>query len=792
MHRLKRVWTGANRLLWRHCLRHWLFLLFLSSLAFGFFGFLRANAAVCNHGLDAWLDSAYRTLQMFGLNFDLPQGPGGEVAPINGFIHVSRILAAIVAFGAVLSVFFQSFFDWIALRFQSFLVPHRRYLLLGFGEINRAFASELRARRSWVWITAVDRNVDAVDRRIARDLGIRLIEADLSDPQTLRRIFPDRAARVIVAAGEDQQTVEIAASIAPIVEAGLHRRGGMAPWWVIQTVRRGITRGVAALARSVEADPPRRPFGEDLDGRHLLTAHVGDLRLMADLIEAQDLSYRHVSGFRPFNVKLEAARALVRQARFIQKARDAGQRRVHLVLLGMGAQGEALLTEALMSSTAADLAPPKITVLDLDHQAVEERLRAHYPRLMDNTLSGIDSKARCEGWEPVTVRPFNVAQTDFTRCAILDELDDSADPPTAWIFACGGDRVNQSAAIRLELAMRQRCRKPAPIHVRLWGAGLRPGSSERPNPFGLIRTFGDIERTIAAALILEPEVETWARRIHEAYQTWTQPAAATTPVQPNISPFRDRWLALSEMNREANRRVARNLPLKLAELGLDWRTHFSGRADQTDLVPSVPVIGPVKDALDGIARLRRSQEPFVPEADVADDPLARFAVVEHMLWMIERVRNGWVPGPRDNLRRRHDKIAPMHRLDGQTQGYDLSALGMVIEKQGAPEEAAQAKLRHVVSLNLSDATPLPAGMDRATVLKLIYRAGGGAVSEPVRLAVESWSRKAHACRLHLVLVDPVEVPLSEKDRVAVWLDALITHLPPQIEVELTALWPRDR
>ncbi len=173
--------------------------------------------------------------------------------------------------------------------------------------------------------------------------------------------------------------------------------------------------------------------------------------------------------FRPFNMDQGAALAFTNSAQLIRTVREQAQPRVHLVIIGLGNLGEAILVDTLMNSCAYDLLSPKVTVLDVNRKAVAGRIRAAYPRLLETSLDRMADPAGGRKYEALPVIEFhkiNLDAVDFIQDPLLAAPEDAAEPPTAWAFCCGADRVNLSARMRLDLAMEQGGRNPVPFFLR--------------------------------------------------------------------------------------------------------------------------------------------------------------------------------------------------------------------------------------------------------------------------------------------------------------------------------------
>lgn len=732
------------------------------------------------------LDAIYRTLQSFGLNFEFPsctKSVGFAVeSRINSWLQLSRFLAFLVAVYAVISVFFSSAWNDLLLWLQIHFRDKDRLLLLGFGEVNLAVAIAQKDVRPALPITAVDRSFDAADRRLAHDLGIRLIEGDLSDAHTIHRIRPDRAARVVVALGDDIRTIEAATMIAPIVEKGIERR-------------------MARLAKPGIDRPP----GQTLLGQWPLKAHISEPALLASLTEARDLANRMDASFQPFNLRNEAATRLAYRADLVQRARDHGHGRVHLVIVGLGHQGEAILIETLLTAYAADLKPPKVTVLDRNAPEVEARMRATYPRLMENRVEAINGSQspECEGWTPIFFHNLDVDLTDFTCSDLLASLDGpgAIDHPTAWVFSCGDDCRNQSAALRLEVAMHQCARRSVPIYARRWGSDKHLSTEVGRSPLGLLEYFGGAVETVRFSQLLSLDDDAMARAIHAAYQAIDNPPQENSFLSAATDRFRQDWLDLPENLRSANRRPARHLNFKLRELGFDWRSFRKGEMpriaqDQAGKIRKriAEIIAKIRETPAAQAADQPATRVFLPN----DEALRKSALIEHTLWTVDRIANGWIQSPdgrRNNILRHQVHIRPFSELDPITQGYDLIALDTGLAH--ASSTAATAYERSVLRLSLDvPAMPDLAGNTQLDLIMDPAQIPSQDILDELASALQTWARdkRKRATRLHIILTHPVVLPpdrtRGHPESIAIKvLTEILLSLPPDLVIDVTRAYP---
>lgn len=657
-------------------------------------------------------EAVYRSLQLFVGEFYQPKGLGTDVA-INGWLHFARIAAPLATVVTVADAF-SSVIRLGIRRLWQITHSDRRDIVLGLGAVGHALIRHLVSEGRLV--TAVDQKIDSSDRALADDVGLLMIEGDLSERRVLEMAYLHKAQNIYVACGSDEANIEI-----------------------------------GALAASVLNDAQRRISGpgtvpsDDPDTK--LHVHLSSTRLVADLGDARDLGFVRGKDFTPFSLKTGVARDLMVQARFVQRAADLGQSRVHIVLCGLGDHGEALLIECLLTAYAANLAAPRITVFDKEAAHAEQRFAAGYSSLIDDGL-------------PEDVRPKihfvskDLETLDMENDEELKALDMSEAPPTAYVFACGNDLVNLSAGLRLEMAMQRLRRRAVPIHIRLWDRVIGPGDLAKEDPMSLLRTFGNARQTAERLLAEAPATEALARNLHKTYLAPRYEEESPTAAQARMD--KD-WANLPEHGRRSNFRVARQAASKLMALGLQWRSMDSG------VLPSLS-----EQTRTEIAGAKGNIDWSAQHSEGLEARLLASARAEHARWMIDRAIEGFRQGPhtegteheaqRDNDRRWHNLMKPFDQLEDGEKPSDLALLCTLLDRPADPE-APSAHWRKTAQVSLDTPEHIQgAALTEATELEVTVAASPDPARPEAFAALErvvkDWSSCDQACRLHLKVGTP--------------------------------------
>lgn len=705
-------------------------------------------------------DSAYRSLQHFGLNYSpLDADQVKNNTSENALVELSRYLAAVVAFWAVILLIGSTIYDsWLLHKQTAEWNVHRRIVLLGFGSMNTALARVLS--RHGVYLTVIAKEFSVSDRQFARDHAILLVEGDLAEWSTLKRAKVGKSTRIVVAAGGDATNVEIGTTAAGFVEAEQRR---------IENIENQF--------RRCGEPKTQRGYACDQRGDPVTQIHLTSVRTLADLSEARDIAYARGAAADFFSIKTEAARQLMRKARLPLRAFESGQDRVHVVIVGMGDQGEAILNEVLLSCWSANLNnQPRITVIEnAPVKNTVARLGAHRPRLMDPPEPNLPKPE-------IKVLELDAIAVDFGAATVLAKIE-TAGAPTAWVFTCGDDEVNLAAALRLEMAMRQGRRLPAPIYMRLWNAdidksGAATDSSfviESRNPLLFSQVFGSITTVLPESGIVRnllracgedasgSDIEHFAKLLHHEYLADVDREAALGAIASEasvserqayaeaIERFTTEWAALPSGVKEGNRRAVRHFATKLMDLGFRWQGMDNEWLPAFDRTIA-------KKWLEAIAAKPVADSFGASPPETLERRLFESARAEHERWIADRLLEGWSHGDRDNRARTHPNLVPFKELEEQKRPYDLTALRLLFDHAGHRANAPRAHEKASVEIRIetADAVTWPdlAALDAANEI-VVYLAKGAEIRladgarETLLSRVETWAAKDNAVRLRV-------------------------------------------
>jgi hypothetical protein len=309
-------------------------------------------------------------------------------------------------------------------------------------------------------------------------------------------------------------------------------------------------------------------------------------------------------------------------------ARDAGQPRIHALIVGFGAMGQAVFQDLIVNCRTLGLAAPRLTVIDPKASALEGVLRVRAPELdacaetafIDGEIGGR------------AVRPGPAA---------LGAALAGGGPITCAYICQADDAQALSAASMLQSLFRALDFGRPPIFVRLRAAGaLGEGGGEG---LDALTPFGDARTVLAVSEFLSDRPDALARAYHEAYRASLTLALRNDP--RNRVAFD--WDRLDETYRQANRDAVAHIPAKLASAGIDparWR------------------------GVAGLPRLAPGERLYQGAAD-----LERLAELEHERWNAQRRMDGWRHtdgAKKDDARRRHPSLKGYEALTDEVKEYD--------------------------------------------------------------------------------------------------------------------------
>jgi RyR domain len=330
---------------------------------------------------------------------------------------------------------------------------------------------------------------------------------------------------------------------------------------------------------------------------------------------------------RVFSMGAVTARALHAAHPPFEIAQREGHPRIHVLIVGFGTVGRAILRDLVVNCRTSFLAPPRIVVIDPAAKALEGVLRVEAPEL--------DACAECVFIDGQIGRGAVRPEPAAIGAAIR-----AGGPLTSAYVSLGDDAAALSTAAMLQSLLRSVDVDRPAIFVRLGEAGvLSLPDGEPGDGLRALTPFGDIASVLAASEFASDAPDAAARAYHDAYR-------ASLPPERTDDPASRAWDRLDETHRQANRRAVQHLPAKLASAGIAFEAGVAG-----------------------LPRAAAGQRLFTDQAG-----LERLAELEHDRWSAERRMDGWRTGPRtqkqDRAKRLHPDLIPYGDLPDGTREYD--------------------------------------------------------------------------------------------------------------------------
>ena len=279
------------------------------------------------------LDVLYRSLQLFVFEY------GDGCSDPTWMLQVARFAAPLVPAGAIFVTLLRAFRE--QLRAGRMRRLRRHVVVCGLGRKGLQLVRDYCARG--VAVVAIDIDGRSDNVRICADLGAFVLIGNAVDDLLLRRARVQHASRIVALSGDDGVNVEVAMRTYKIIEAAANASPER-----IEAFVHVIDPKLCALFR-----------------QHHVFADHND-RLSVHVINAPE----------------QIARTLLREYPLDHGCGDAsGPRAMHLVCVGFGKTGEAVVVEALRVHHGTPESQLRVTVIDLEAAGREKIFRGRYPNL---------------------------------------------------------------------------------------------------------------------------------------------------------------------------------------------------------------------------------------------------------------------------------------------------------------------------------------------------------------------------------------------------------------------------
>lgn len=593
-----------------------LFILGILSVSLSSWGFYGCPPQNRENWLLTFFDNTYRTVSLFlwadgnltMVNKFLKETGGGVCWPL----QISKMSSPLTTSLAILAVLWKWILE-IALQSRW---GKGKVLVCGLGTSGKNLVSDLHASR--IRCGVIERAPTEEDRDFCRSRRAALYRGNAADAGILNRARVDRARAIVFLCGSDAANIEAA------IKAGSLLRGKKLKSGSLQIQVR--IRDTALSQQLKDHEPFSSPEGLD-----------------------------NVS-IRPFAECRLAARRLLVQSPLYSWADLRGQKRVHLVIFGLGCMGESLLIQVALVCHYRDFELPMVTVVDRCAEQRKEELIKRFPQV---------SKA-CD----LEFVSFDLKRQSLAagNPSLFSRIEERAGV-TAIAFCLGSDADNIGSALDLSASMKRERRWLAPVLVRIKNpdplAEIFRSAKDAKRFEDVLQPFGNLAQIMTKADIVDGHSDEVATKLHEFYLSNTASEPAST------KPSRQPWPKLAETFRESNRRAADHIRVKLASVGC----HVP--ADSLTL----------SQCLD-----------FAKSSEI--EMLSR---LEHRRWCADRWIDGWrYAAVRDDQQKLHDNLVPFDDLPPEIKQYDLKAVLDLkkVLKEDEPDTSAEDTVRRELILGV--------------------------------------------------------------------------------------------
>lgn len=490
-------------------------------------------------------------------------------------LQVARYAGVVASLGTVLNALLVVF----GRRIHGFLVRRRTHhaVVCGVGHAGAQLATDLLAEGHRVTFIEIAEGNPAVAALLER--GAHEVIGNASDPQTLEAAAVHNADILVVVAGSDTQNIEI-------VSAANH----------------------VCRNRDGTAAPLR------------CYVHIVDERLKPLLDQRPDDNATPLQfETSTFNRFENSARLLLAETPLDRERISTGDPdQVHLVIIDLNQMGEALLKQAMAIGHFGNHVPLAVTLIDKAAQRKEKRLLSRMPELH-----------RCADLTFIN----GEVQEDTVRKKLRGLLNDPCQ--TVSIAVCSDDgHTALTTAMDLVPFLTS---SNSTLFVNLAddeGVATLLGRFSHDDTTRM-HPFGGTDTACSPRAIVRQELDTLARKIHDAYRAKRARDGDSRQKYPAMRP----WEELDGELRDMNRQQADHIPVKLRALGWQMVAGSTGG----DVAP----------------------------LGLGDDEIEILAKAEHRRWCASRRLAGWQFGStRDDGAKLHPDLVPWEELTEATRDYD--------------------------------------------------------------------------------------------------------------------------
>ena len=527
------------------------------------------------NNMRSFLEPFYRTFQLF--LFDDSMIVSGN---INSWqLEAGRFLAPLLSAYTIVFALYGMFQKQLQVFRLKKVKNH--IVICGVGRKGMQLIKELRNQGKTVVAIENEKSNEYLD--ICLDSGVIVVEGSATDNETLLKARAHLATKVIAITGNDGDNVDIALKTYYLVK---NRKGNK----------------LAPVHCYVQVVNPKL--------RMLFDKHP----VFTDMYDDFEISV--------FNTYTNAARLMF--SRFPVDGEGISENspmQPHLIIIGFGKMGEAILLQAACTGHFANYKKIKISIIDKFAEQKAKYIQGQFPAI--NQICDINF-IQADAEEPLVLNLINELCREVNNLtSVIITLDDDA-----RALSCALNYRSRISDKNISLIVR--------MSEESGLAKLLQNNLENASWISKIYSFGQTGETCNISLLHDDKSDLYAKIIHEDYvkKRFTEDIYRKNKLLTA-------WEKLSPDIKDSNRQQADHIMIKL-------------RAIECKVV-----------------EMKHPSEKF---EGFSDKEIEIMAIMEHNRWVAERLLAGWTRGPKDTDLRISPYLIVWDNLSEEIKEYDREAV----------------------------------------------------------------------------------------------------------------------
>ena len=320
---------------------------------------------------------------------------------------------------------------------------------------------------------------------------------------------------------------------------------------------------------------------------------------------------------------------------------------LHILIVGCGFYGEAIIHDILMSCLTNQYQRPRFTILDPLSISIRNNFKMRYPELEASADFSFITGSLGEN----TLYSSDIASsnTDILISEMLIEKISPHPELTAAYVCLPNETFCLSAALTLQSIFHNQ-NWAAPIFTRLpLMNNLLKSSSHIPHEQAKIISFGSLDEIAHGSELHSKHLDEFGRALHEKYLKIKDIDVHPKSKLP--------WHELSEDLKDSNRRHISHIVTKLFSIDINIETWLLKNWNDQISIPKN-------------FHLSKSYQNYIND----------LAKLEHLRWQADRRLNGWRHGEKqDSIKKIHPDLIPYENLSPTSRKINRVLVQSVFE-----------------------------------------------------------------------------------------------------------------